>query len=116
MKKAICVLICAVMMLSLFTACGSKKDAAAPTDSAAGVYLFVAAPVSDVAALHELLRLAAALQPEIGSDLDAAVRAQRVLLWGGAETTRWELEFLLRGVTVEPAARRLAQNSSLVGA
>lgn len=34
MKKAICVLICAVMMLSLFTACGSKKDAAAPTDSA----------------------------------------------------------------------------------
>jgi hypothetical protein len=94
----------------------SDAPVAAPTDSAAGVYLFVAAPVSDVAALHELLRLAAALQPEIGSDLDAAVRAQRVLLWGGAETTRWELEFLLRGVTVEPAARRLAQNSSLVGA
>jgi hypothetical protein len=94
----------------------SDAPVAAPTDSAAGVYLFVAAPVSDVAALHELLRLAAALQPEIGSDLDAAVRAQRVLLWGGAEATRWELEFLLRGVTVEPAARRLAQNSSLVGA
>jgi hypothetical protein len=87
--------------------------ATAPADSAASVYLFVAAPVSEVAALHELLRIAAALQPEIGNDLEAAARAQRVLLWGGAEATHWELEFLLRGVTVEPAARYLAQNSSL---
>ena len=83
----------------------------ARVDKAAGVYLFVAAPVDDVVLLRGLLRIAAELQPVIGSDIDAAARAGRVLLWGGGETARWEMELLLRGVKVERVERFLAQNS-----
>ncbi len=59
----------------------------------------------------DLLRIAAELQPVVGSDIDAAARAGRVLLWGGGETARWEMELLLRGVKVERVERFLAQNS-----
>ena len=84
--------------------------------TAANVYLFVAAPVADVGTLQGLLRVAAELQPVVGSDIDAAARAGRVLLWGGDETAQWEMDLLLRGVKVERVERSLAQNSLPLGA
>jgi hypothetical protein len=83
----------------------------ARVNKSAEVYLFVAAPVDDVGMLRGLLRIAADLQPVVGSDIDAAARAGRVLLWGGAEAAQWEMDLLLRGVKVERVERYLAQNS-----
>jgi len=89
---------------------------AAPAPEEARPYLFVTAPAADAATLAALLRVAAEVQPAVGCDADAASRASRVLLWCGDETAQWEMEFLLRGVAVERAERRLAQKSPAPGA
>jgi hypothetical protein len=96
-------------------ATGAHVDADA-NSTAATVYLFVTAAVDDVGTLRDLLRIAADLRPVVGSDMDAAAGAERVLLWGGDETAQWEMELLLRGVKVERVERTLAQNSLPLGA
>ena len=81
----------------------AKAVEPAPSSSirTSSLYLYVSAPPPSHKACLALLQLAAALQPEIGADIAAASRADRVLLVDGPDADEVERQLKMHGVPVE---------------
>lgn len=81
----------------------AKAVEPAPSSSlrSSSLYLYVSAPPPSHKACLALLQLAAALQPEIGADIVAASRADRVLLVDGPDADEVERQLKMHGVLVE---------------
>ncbi|MEJ5247755.1 MAG: carboxypeptidase-like regulatory domain-containing protein [Caldilinea sp.] len=82
----------------------AAASASSPSSRRSSLYLYVSAPPSSHQACVALLRLAAELQPEIGADVAAASRADRVLLVDGPDADEVERRLKMQGVAVERIA------------